>query len=182
MPGEIIQNRLKELFNYDSYTGVFTRKVSVKGRKAKRGTIAGTAHGGGYFKISIDGSDYYAHRLAWLYTYGYMPENIVDHIDRDPSNNRMNNLREVSVSCNTRNAKIYSTNKSGITGVNWYKNGNKWRAQIKTIHKDTCIGLYDDFSEAVCARLAAEQCLNWEGCSSTSPAYKYVKEELHEQK
>ncbi len=37
------------------------------------------------------------------------------------------------------------------------------------------LGTYDNFDNAVLARLAAEQCLGWAGCDNSSPAYKYAK-------
>lgn len=58
----------------------------------------------------------------------------------------------------------------------------KFKAQIAVNGKVKCLGTYTDFDEAVCTRLAAEQCLDWSGCDSNSPAYIYVQTLLKELK
>lgn len=172
----ITYKKLKELLHYDPETGVFQRKVATS--NVKIGDIAGTKTSKGYIRIMIDGKSYMAHRLAWFYYHGYMPEHGIDHIDRDPSNNRIENLREVGRQCNMRNTGNHKSNTSGVKGVVWFKQTNKWRAQIKVNRKPKHLGLYEDFADAVCARHTAEVCLNWHGCDSSSPAYKWVKENI----
>jgi hypothetical protein len=170
----ITYERLHKLLDYDPDTGVFTWRVN-RGDKIKVGQKAGAETAAGYTRIKIGPRNYFAHRLAWLYTHGYFPESKIDHINRVPSDNRLLNLREVSQSCNIRNARIFCTNTSGVTGVGWVAKGGRWRARLTINYKTYYLGDYDDFDEAVCARLAAEQCLNWEGCDSDSPAYRYVQ-------
>jgi hypothetical protein len=135
--------------------------------------------GTGYIQIRIDKKLYYAHRLAWLYVYGYFPENNIDHIDHKGYHNWIGNLREVSTQCNARNTGNFKHNSSGVKGVTWYPWVKKWAARIKINGKIRHLGLYEDFTEAVCTRLAAEQCLNWQKCDSTSPAYQYVRKQLN---
>tara|TARA_R110000764_G_scaffold28636_7_gene67423 strand:- start:1849 stop:2334 length:486 start_codon:yes stop_codon:yes gene_type:complete len=80
----------------------------------------------------------------------------VDHIDGNTLNNRKSNLRVCSHHENLMNRKKHKNNKSGVKGVSWYKNLNKWHAQIqcdKKIH----LGYYDDFDEAVKVRKEAEE-------------------------
>lgn len=103
---------------------------------------------------------------------------MLDHIDRKILNNRIENLREVSNSCNMRNTGNPSTNTSGVKGVCWNKSKNKWRAEIKINSRMTHLGYFTDFTEAVAHRLAAEQCLNWECCDGCSPAYQFMKEHI----
>ena len=170
----LTHERLRELLVYDPKTGKFFWRVS-HGRKVKVGTEAGTMSLGWRPQIQIDRKRHKTSRLAWLYVHGYLPENQIDHIDRNPSNNRIDNLREVSQSCNMRNCGNPNNNTSGVKGVRWHKREGRWCAQIGVNRRMFYLGLYDDFDDAVCARLAAEQCLNWEGCDSSSPAYKYVK-------
>lgn len=86
----ITQQRLKELFEYTPDTGLFIRKIRVGNQIA--GNIAGSLKKDGYVYIKIDSKPYKAHRLAFLYMEGYMPEE-VDHINRDCSDNRWCNLR-----------------------------------------------------------------------------------------
>ena len=83
-----------------------------------------------------------------------------------------------SQSCNLRNTGNFAHNTSGVKGVSWSKLTNKWEACIKINRKKKHLGMYKNFDDAVCARLAGEQCLDWEGCDSNSPAYLYVKEML----
>ena len=90
-------------------------------------------------------------------------------------NNKLENLREVSYQCNSRNCKLNSKNTSGITGVGWFKKVSKWKSYIRINGKHIFLGDYFDIVDAVSARLAAEQCIGWLGCNSTSPAYIYME-------
>lgn len=114
------------------------------------------------------------HRIVWLYHHGYLPENGLDHINRNVTDNRISNLREIAQSCNVKNAKQRSDNRSGVRGVSWMRRDSLWVSQIKGPGKSLYLGRYEDFDEAVCSRLAAEQCLGWENCDSQSPAAQYV--------
>lgn len=130
--------------------------------------------------MRIDGKKYLAHRLIWMWKEGYFPEHQIDHIDRNKSNNKWNNLRHISSSCNARNVGVRQTNKSGITGVCWAKKVGKWKSYVRLNNKLKNLGDFFDFDEAVCHRLAAEQCVNWSGCDDNSPAYQYVQKMLGE--
>lgn len=171
---KLTQARLKELLDYDPDAGIFTWKNPIS-TAVKVGQEAGSLSSYGYIIISLSGKKYRAHRLAFLWMDGYVPENEVDHIDKIKTNNKWKNLREVSKQCNARNCGNRSTNTSGVRGVSFDKINKKWYASIRTNYKHKNLGLYDYFDEAVCARLAAEQCLNWSGCDSNSPAYQHVK-------
>jgi len=168
--------RLKELLSYDHLTGIFLWKVSVNSR-AQKGDVAGSDNEG-YIHIRIDNKDYFAHRLAWLYEYGYFPENFLDHKDRIRHHNWIKNLREASQQCNLRNTGNRKNNKSGVKGICFYNPNQKWQAQIKVNGKNSHLGRFTDFTEAVAHRLAAEQCLNWSTCDSSSPAYQYIQKYL----
>jgi hypothetical protein len=167
---------LKKQLNYDSLTGIFRWNMSRIG--VKKGKIAGCKTPEGYIQIRINKNIYLAHRLAWFYVNGYDSEYSIDHIDNNPlhrHHNWISNLREVSKQCNARNSGNRKNNISGVKGVSWDNNRNKWITHIKINNKLKNIGRFKDFDEAVCHRLAAEQCVNWEGCDSCSPAYKYIK-------
>lgn len=168
------QERLHHLFEY--VDGDLVRRVDINNQKA--GTVAGFPAGGGYLGVSVDGARYKVHRLVWLYHHGYFPENELDHIDREKTNNRISNLREVSRSCNMRNTKVANTNTSGVTGVCWHKGMGKWRSSVGVNRKKINLGSHSSFAEAVCHRLAAEQAEDWAGCNSSSPAYLYVSENI----
>lgn len=176
MKNQITQKKLKELLHYDSETGIFTW-IITNTNYVKAGDVAGTeSHG--YIVIAIEGETYKAHRLAWLYVHGYFPENLLDHKDRIRHHNWINNLREASNQCNQRNTGNRVDNKSGVKGVSWFKATEKWQVHIAVNGKLIFLGRHTCLLEAACHRLAAEQCLNWEGCDSSSPAYQYVKDQL----
>jgi len=173
----ITQKELKKILHYDEKTGVFTWKVN-RGNNQTKGEIAGYPDKDGYVRISINKKRFLAHRLAWLYKKGYLPENLIDHEDRNPYHNWWDNLRETSHSCNAKNTGNFSHNTSGVKGIWFNKSAKKWQSEIKINKVPKYLGIYKDFTEAVAHRLAAEQCINWEGCDSSSPAYQYMKEVL----
>jgi hypothetical protein len=150
----LTQERLKELLAYDEETGVFTWKVQRN--KIPAGTVASSTHNQGYFQIGIDRKRYLAHRLAWLYVYGQMPEHEIDHINHDKADNRIANLRCVTHAENLKNASSQKNNLSGFNGVHYDKSRSKWLAHIQVDRKFKNLGRFDDFDEAVKARQAAE--------------------------
>jgi len=151
----INQKKLKELISYNKDTGVFIRLVSTSNRAVK-GDIAGTISKFGYLKIRVLGvkNPVSAHRLAWLYVYGYMPD-FIDHINGVRCDNRIENLRDVTFQENARNMRIFKNNTSGVCGVNKIKSGN-WRARIGVGGKYKSIGCFKYKWDAICARKSAE--------------------------
>ena len=83
----------------------------------------------------------------------------VDHIHGKDSrfDNRKSNLRTATISQNGMNVGVRPNNTSGVTGVNWQKNRNKWRARIRINQKDIHLGEFEEFQDAVNARKEAEQ-------------------------
>ena len=79
-----------------------------------------------------------------------------DHIDRNPFNNRKENLRPATVQENNRNKSINKRNKSGFTGVRWLARLNKWIADIRIDKKSIHLGVYSNKDDAIRARLNAE--------------------------
>lgn len=146
---KLTQTRLKKLVHYNCDTGIFTR--------IKNGLVAGCADSKGYWKISIDGKSYRAHRLVWLYVFGKFPNVLLDHINRNKSDNRFHNLREAGYSENNQNHKINKRNTSGVTGVHFHKKSQKWHAMISINKKPKYIGSFANIQEAKEARLRAEK-------------------------
>ena len=173
----LTQERSKEIWNYNTKTGIITWAIEPCD-KMKKGSEAGCINRRGYIQIRFNNKQYSAHRIAWLYVYGYFPEYGIDHINRIKTDNRIANLREVSQQCNSRNTGNYKTNTSGVKGVCWHKINKRWCSFIKKDNGLINLGTYKDFDNAVCARLAAEQGLGWPGCDSSSPAFKYVQNML----
>ena len=171
----ITQDQVRGLFYYRN--GELVRRVSV-GSKVKKGDIPGSDTDRGYCRVKIDGKSYFTHVLIFLWNHGYLPEKGIDHIDRDKSNNEITNLREVGQVCNMRNTGNSKANKSGVKGVAFNKQTSKWIPSITVSKKQYYLGLYNCFTEAVSHRLAAEQCIGWSKCDSSSPAFKYMQNYL----
>lgn len=177
----LTEKELKKILHYDPDTGIFVWKIKPSAR-VDLGSIAGCVHHHGYIEIKYKKKTYQAHRLAWLYKYGYFPENDLDHKDRIRHHNWIDNLREASRQCNLRNTGNRKNNSSGVKGVHWFKRTEKWHSKITVDRQLIHLGFYDDFLEAVCHRLTAEQAENWEGCDSSSPAYQYVKKHIQQRR
>lgn len=146
-------NILKEHYTYCKDTGLFFHAKS-KLNGASIGDIAGTKVKG-YISISINGKRYKAHKLAWLYEFGRFPDNI-DHINGNKSDNRIENLREVSHADNMRNRKKPVNNKSGTIGVFYRKDTNKWRAVIVIDGVKVSLGSFSKLEDAIEVRKEAE--------------------------
>jgi len=162
---EISQDYLKSILKYDEKSGIFywlkrdrSLFLSDKGLKIFNSKFSGRKAGNThktdknlYITIRILGSLYYAHRLAWIYTYGFWP-NIIDHIDGDGLNNKIDNLRSVTNQINSKNQRLKETNSSGKIGVYFNKEIKKWIAQCKENGKTRVILCSDNFDLACDAR------------------------------
>jgi hypothetical protein len=146
----ITQKRLHELFEYRE-DGKLIRKISVTSN-ARVGDVAGSPIKGGYVQISINDRRHLLHRLIFLYHHGYLTSGMeIDHIDGNTSNNRIENLREVTHTQNQQNGKIHSNNTSGVKGVLWDKKARRWRSNIRIGGKQKYLGLHITLEEAAAA-------------------------------
>lgn len=150
----ITQEELKRIVKYNDYDGLFVwasprRHITV-------GDVCGSVGNEGYISITINKKTYRAHRLAWLYVYGYLPENQIDHINGDKSDNRISNLREATNSENRQNTTAKTSSASGLRGVSFKKAVNKWRAYISIDKKQFHLGYFDDKNKAHEAYLLAK--------------------------
>lgn len=144
----ITAEQLKQYLHYNPDDGSFTRIL-------KDGSTGRIYRKQNYLTITINDKSHSAHRLAWLYMTGEWPSNFIDHINRDPSDNRWCNLRIASYAENNRNKSIGIDNTSGYKGVNWHKHKNKWRSEIKVNKKAIHLGYYDNKEEAAEAYIQA---------------------------
>ena len=136
---------LAEVLCYDPITGVFTHKVS--GHRRQAGAVCGRKDSRGYVRIRVLGKEPKAHRLAWLFTHKVWPKAEIDHINGCPSDNRIVNLRDVSVAKNGWNRnKAMRNNKTGLLGVCLY--GKKFKAQIQANKKHIVLGTFATAEEA----------------------------------
>ena len=146
----ITQKRLRELFNYNPETGLFTRRIARGNMPI--GVPVYLHKKDGYAHIKISKVSYPAHRLAWIWYYGYDPENCLDHINGIRDDNRICNLREATLRCNNQNAALSSRNTSGFRGVYYQKSAKKWHSKVKVNGEWIYLGLYKTALEAALAR------------------------------
>lgn len=145
-PEYLTQKFIKSILHYDPETGVFTWSELLNRRSKIK--IAGRPNGNGHIQIFIRGKMYMAHRLAFLYMTGSLPEKVVDHINRDRSDNSWKNLRSSDYSQNCCNITDRKDNTSGCRGVFWRKESQKWRVIVVKNKKRMNLGSYEDFELA----------------------------------
>ena len=119
---------LKARIHYDEDTGVFTR-LGVQGRLNKEAALTPTSNG--YFTVCVEGSNFKAHRLAFLYVTGMWPVEGVDHKNGDKRDTRFSNLRLATSSENNHNRSINTNSKTGVKGVHFSNRRGKFVAQVR---------------------------------------------------
>lgn len=166
--------RLLQLLHYNQFTGVFTWRPRTEADfpSAKRrpdwvakiwnsnyaGKVASGQRDHGYHSICVERQSIYAHRVAWAMHYGFWPKGSIDHINGDRSDNRIANLRVVSVRGNNKNSAIQSNNTSGHVGVSLNRETGKWWAYIHNADgKRVLLGAFRDKAKAIDVRKRAEK-------------------------
>ena len=144
---KLTYERLQEVLHYSFQTGTFrwAKRISIR---IVVGKVAGRLDRHGHRYITIDGERFIAHRLAWFHVYGEWPSDQIDHINGNPDDNRLCNLRDSSQAENTCNRGKSSNNTSGYKGVTWHKKAKKWLAQIGANGQHYYLGLFDTAEEA----------------------------------
>lgn len=158
---ELTVDRVREVVAYKPDTGQFFWKKSTSNRR-KAGQLAG-CFSKGRLALCIDYNQIIAARLAWFYVHGVWPTGVIDHINGDPSDNRITNLRDVSQSVNLENQrKPKSNNRSGYLGVKPYKRGKlkPWIAAIVVEGKQKALGYFETAELAHAAYLSAKRKLH----------------------
>jgi|HubBroStandDraft_2_1064218.scaffolds.fasta_scaffold217493_2 hypothetical protein len=121
---ELEHARLLALLDYDKETGFFTWRTGAEyAGKRLPGARAGHQGWKGYRYVTIDGSEYSEHRLAWFYVRGEWPPDQIDHKDLNRSRNVFDNLRCADNQRNQWNTRAKRTSKTGVKGV-WFKDGH----------------------------------------------------------
>jgi len=147
----VTQDEVRAAFVYEGDTGRL-RKV-LNARKPYPWRPGGS--GKNYLLGSFKGATVYAHRLVWFYHYGWWPK-MLDHVDGDPSNNRIENLRECSAAQNNYNSVVKTNNKCGFKGVLFIARlpYRPWQAYIRVNHRQIILGYFPS-AEAASAAYAA---------------------------
>lgn len=145
----LTQDYLKSILYFDPLNGIFYWKI--KRPNINIGQTASNIGKNGYVRISINNKRHYAHRLAWLYIYGELPINCIDHINRIKTDNRIENLRAVNKSENAQNASLRKNKIVELRGVAFYKNTDKYRARIRFKGKEMHLGIFQTKEQAYAA-------------------------------
>jgi len=120
-------------------------------KKSKQGVAkdlkAGSMDSKGYIRVFLNNHPILAHRIIFMMHYGYMP-NVIDHIDGNPANNKIENLREATKAQNNQNSKLRITNTSGSKGVCWDAKVDKWKVRIGNNNKRITVGYFEDLELA----------------------------------
>ena len=170
---ELTAEIARELLTYNPDTGkLFWKERSAKYFKnSKKGAKSWNAKWAGKEALTaitrrksgqisrLDGQilrkKYYAHRIAWLIYYGEWPKIQIDHINQDPTDNRIKNLRDVTNAENGKNQRLRSNNTSGYIGVSFYKGKKKYAAELVINGVKKWLGYYDTVEEAAAVRKIA---------------------------
>ncbi len=146
---------LLEFLQYDPDTGAFHWKKGQRG-----GLVAGRfcASRGGV-AITLAQRHHQAHRLAWLYVHGDWPNGVIDHINGDPTDNRLANLRDVSIAANSQNQrKAMNTSTTGVLGVE--PRDGRFGARVQVGNERHYLGRFDTAEEAHAAYVQAKRRLH----------------------
>ena len=135
---------VRRMFDYDPATGILTWKEPTS-RRVSVGRVAGTPQSAGYIHVGVNGSTRLAHHVIWAWWYGRSPVGDIDHINRDRSDNRITNLREVDRSTNLLNGEYQ--NSTGYPGVTQVPSG-RYVAGIHVRRVRHYIGTFDTPEEA----------------------------------
>lgn len=157
---------LDALLKYDPNSGVLTWKVDRSGG-CSAGDVAGSREPRwGHTRLWIAGRRYMAHRVAWMLTYKKWPNDMIDHINGNPSDNRIENLRESNNRHNQQNIREAQINSShGFLGVTRMSaKSGRWRARIMTENGRVNLGAFDTPEAAHQAYLQAKR-LYHDGCT-----------------
>lgn len=141
---------LRKELAYDPETGVFIRN----------GKTVGTLGRGGYVQFMVNYQLCLAHRVAFYIHHGREPEGQIDHVNGIKSDNRIANLREASASQNKNNTGIIRANRSGVKGVCWESDRNRWKASVGVAGRCITIGRFTKLADAKSAVIRARCALH----------------------
>lgn len=150
------RERTSDMFTDGKYSS-YRKCLSWNKKNANKEAFT-AANDGGYKIGRIFGAAASAHRVAYALFYGKYPDKIIDHINGDTSDNRIQNIRCVSQVENQRNQFLRKDNKSGAVGVYFCRSTNKWIAQCYTKKsKRIFLGRFPTKEDAAKARANAQK-------------------------
>jgi hypothetical protein len=141
----ITQEYLHKIFDYKD--GNLYNKIKRNSRCKINSQVGCCFNKFGYKRVMILSKRYLYHHIIYFYHYGYLPK-MIDHIDGNPKNNAIENLREANATENQYNRKINKNNTSGYKNVYLHKPTNQWKVLIRINGKQKFFGLYNDIDYA----------------------------------
>lgn len=142
------QEVLRGLFSYQD--GRLLRLTAGSNGKHAVGSEAGYLHRTGYRYVEIDGSAYLTHRLIWKLVKGSEPGPLLDHIDENPLNNRIENLQQLDKRGNAAKSKRRADLPTGVE-----RRGQRFRSRAYIDGRYRSLGTYDTPEQAHQAYLEA---------------------------
>ena len=121
--------------------------------RVKDDKLAGNVNSRGYRRVYFKNKYRAVHRIVFLLHHGYLPK-YIDHIDGNPLNNNINNLRPATISTNGMNRKLNKNNKLNVKNVCWDKHKSAWKVQVKANKK---LVYSRDFRDFELAELVAHE-------------------------
>lgn len=136
-------------FSVDESSSTGLRWLISPSRNVRAGQEAGGLLMSGHYRVKFGGKSHKVHRIIWLLTHKKWPDKFIDHIDGNPGNNKIENLREATVQENQRNMRW-------VKGYCWHATHKKWMASIRDGEKQLFLGYFDNEREARIAYLKAK--------------------------
>ena len=139
---------LREAFSYDTNIGQLIWRRPPAHSRAKVGDVAGCVLANGYRQIMFQKKKHLAHRLIWIHIYGRWPIHFLDHVNGNPDDNRLDNLRECSTAENNRNRR---PRLGRLKGASYHRQSGRWQSHIR----GRWLGHFNSAEEAHAAYCAA---------------------------
>lgn len=151
---------LREFLEYDPTSPTGLRWIKRTTTRVKVGEPAGRPNSGGYYRVCLHGRDYRNSRVVYALVNNVDPgDQFIDHIDRNPGNNRIENLRLVSQRVNMQNR--VNNSRWGI-GAYFHPHSGKWQSTIMMKGKRRLLGYFDTPEAAADAYRCASEALSFD--------------------
>lgn len=153
---------LQDLFAYHP-RGWLVRKKQTARCTFVGQIVKGTSRSGlrAYLTMRVPGGVMYMHRVVFAVVHGHLPR-MIDHINRNQADNRIENLRVTNHKTNNYNSKVRSGNTSGIRGISWRPHANAWVLRLMIRGQERHLGYFKNKTAAIAAQRKAVKQLHGE--------------------
>lgn len=138
---DITVDMVKEILRYED--GKLVWKVS-RGSTVKPGDVAGTETSYGCLQMSLLGLRLQVSHVVWFIHHGYWTKMLIDHIDRNPRNNKIENLREVTKEINV----LHDIHRNSEEGV-YETSAGRWAVIKKEGNLSICVSSHETYESAL---------------------------------